>query len=209
METLKEAELWKPGASVVLRGAGFGKIWWALSVTVVHDSPELTVLYWRAGSQGKNTDGKPAPSAVLAPEPPELFDWTWTETDVLYVVEPQSGHAVYLMRETGQAKIRCWYINLQSPLRRFSAGFEAMDQFLDIVVAPDFSSWRWKDEDEFEEGIRLGIFSAGQAQLIRQTGEQAAHLLQSQNSIYARWQAWTAPANWKMPELPTNWNSLD
>ena len=26
-----------------------------------------------------------------------------------------------------------------------------MDQLLDIVISPDQSAWRWKDEDEFEQ----------------------------------------------------------
>jgi uncharacterized protein len=206
---MPSSSFWEPGTPVVLRGAGFGQIWWALSVTVVQDTPDLLALYWSAGAVGKNTDGKPAPQAVLSPEKVELFDWTWTETDVVYLTIPGAGHAIYIMRETGQTKLRCWYVNLQTPLRRFSAGFEAMDQFIDVVVSPDRSEWRWKDEDEFNIGVSLDIFSADEAKSIRREGERAVSLLKSGHSVYIGWQNWTAPTTWEIPKLPSNWDSLE
>jgi hypothetical protein len=205
---MPEIHRWQAGDPVVLRGAGFGKIWWALPVTVVQDTSNLIALYWQAGVTGKNTPSKPDPQAVLLPNKVELIDWTWTETDVVYFTVPGSGHAIYIMRETGQPKLRCWYINLQTPLRRFSAGFEAMDQFIDIVMSPNRSEWRWKDEAEFDIAVSLGIFSADDAKSILMEGERAVRLLQSGQSVYEGWQDWTAPTNWKIPQLPSNWDSL-
>jgi len=199
----------KPGDPVVLRGAGFGKIWWALPVTVIQDSPELIALYWRAGVEGKGTNRKPAPQDVISPENIYFIDWTWKETDVLYLAIPMVEYAIYLMWETGSSRLRCWYINLQTPLRRLSVGFETMDQMLDVVTSPDRSKWWWKDEDEFNTAVALGIFSAAEAKSIRQAGERAIKLLMSGQSIYEDWQNWTAPTNWEIPKLPTGWDSSD
>jgi protein associated with RNAse G/E len=51
---------------------------------------------------------------------------------------------------TGPGRHLGWYVNLQCPYRRTPLGIEAMDLMLDIVVEPDMT-WRWKDDDEFDE----------------------------------------------------------
>ena len=68
---------------------------------------------------------------------------------------PAAAHSVYVMWETGRTELRCWYVDLQEPLRRTTLGFDTMDHLLDIVISPDQSAWRWKDEDEFEEAVVL------------------------------------------------------
>jgi predicted RNA-binding protein associated with RNAse of E/G family len=59
---------------------------------------------------------------------------------------------------------------MQRPMRRNSIGFEAMDLMLDVVVEPDLS-WRWKDDDEFEEIVRCGIFDSELAHRVRSAAE--------------------------------------
>ena len=88
------------------------------------------------------------------------------------LVLPGAAHAVYVMWEAGQTKLKCWYIDLQEPLRRTAIGFDTNDHLLDIVISADRSVWRMKDEDEFEEAVRLGVFSQEEAQAIRAEGER-------------------------------------
>jgi protein associated with RNAse G/E len=114
------------------------------------------------------------------------------------------------MWETGQAKLRCWYINLQEPLHRTKLGFDSMDYFLDIVISPDRSTWHWKDEDEFNEAIEMGFFSPEQAQAIRTEGERALHsFLTRYEPLYDNWGKWRPPTTWTVPRLLENWDKVD
>ncbi len=48
-----------------------------------------------------------------------------------------------------------------------------MDAVLDIVVAPD-GTWRWKDEEELEEWLARGRFTAAEVEAIRADGRKVA-----------------------------------
>jgi hypothetical protein len=50
-------------------------------------------------------------------------------------------------------------------------GIETTDHALDVVIDVD-GSWRWKDEADFAEAQRLGVFSSEEAAAIRVEGER-------------------------------------
>src|SRR5690606_5871207 len=81
-------------------------------------------------------------------------------------------YSVQLFWREDTWEFRCWYINFQEPLRRSRLGLESMDLTLDLVIAPDFSSWEWKDEDEFRRGIELGWYSDELLVRLQATGER-------------------------------------
>lgn len=139
---------WTPGDHIVLRGVWRQRLWFACPVTVVQDTPALIALYWRAGTWTKVPGRRFTPQDMLSTEQLDLVDKTWVKTDVLMLVTPGAAHSVYAMWEQGHTRFRCWYVNLQEPLRRTSLGFDTMDHLLDVVVSHDRSEWRWKDEDE-------------------------------------------------------------
>ncbi|WP_067508387.1 DUF402 domain-containing protein [Actinoplanes sp. TFC3] len=64
-----------------------------------------------------------------------------------------------------------WYVNLETPARRWPGGVDCRDQVLDLVVAPD-RSWGWKDEDDFAQ-------SDGDPAPIRAEGEQVIKLVEA------------------------------
>jgi protein associated with RNAse G/E len=104
----------------------------------------------------------------------------------------------------------CWYINLEQPFRRTPIGFDYMDQTLDIVVEPDMSAWRWKDEDEFEEAQEHGIFTRSQASTIRAEGERALErLLAREPPFDDRWEDWRPDPAWQLPKITGDWDSLE
>ena len=73
----------------------------------------------------------------------------WIGPGVVIVTPPDAWHAIWwFFHETGE--FRSWYVNLQTPIRRWWGGVDMRDHALDVVVAAD-RSWRWKDEDEFDE----------------------------------------------------------
>ena len=151
-------EHWQPGQSITLRGVWRQKLWFAGPARVVVDSPSLIALYWSAGMVSKIPRERATAQTFLNKNDPELVDHLWVETDVLALNVPGESNSIYVMWETGTKKLRCWYVNLEEPLQRTAIGFDTMDYELDIVINPDKSGWRWKDEESFEEMVRVGLF---------------------------------------------------
>lgn len=200
---------WTFGDSITLRGIGFNKLWWAYPAIVVKDIPDLVALYLPAGSVGRNTVTRPTAQDVISPNQLMMVDKEWTHTDLLILTIPDEAYSVYVMWETGYVNLDCWYINLQTPLQRSEIGFDTMDQMLDIVVSPDMSRWRWKDEDEFAEAERVGVYTPHESARIRSVGERAVQMLLSERrTFYKGWESWRPPLEWKIPELSTIWNEI-
>ena len=190
----------------MLRGVWHQKLWWAGMATVVKDTPDLIAMYWQAGNPSMIPAKRATPHNLLSKKI-HLVPRKWMETDVLMLVTPGSSHAVYVMWETGQTKLRCWYINLQEPLRRTNLGFDTMDHLLDIVISADLSAWHWKDEDEFEEAVTIGVYSLEEAQSIRAEGERAISLFQKRQSPFCDgWERWSPPTKWEIPAMPKGWD---
>ena len=144
----------------------------------------MIALYWSAGTPDKAPRQRLTPKDIVSTDQVTLIDRSWADTDVLMLTTPGAAHAVYAMWEQGHESLRCWYIDLQEPLRRTPIGLDTMDHLLDIVVSPDRSEWQWKDEDEFREAVAIGVFSAEEAHAIRGEGERVLGLLQAGESPY-------------------------
>jgi len=192
------------GDPVIVREVWRGRIWTVRAVTVVRDEPELLALYQPAGAPWKRPralDGRPI---RLPDQPWQLQDDTLTR-DALRLILPGQGHSVLLIwRERWD--LMCWYINLEMPFRRTPIGFDYMDQTLDIVVEPDMSAWKWKDEDEFEEALEKGIYRAEQADEIRAEGERALKkLLARVPPFNERWEDWRPDPTWVKPTIEVGW----
>jgi len=200
---------WLPGDSVTLRGVG-KKVYWAYPTILVQDTPELIAYYLCAGTMGKNTDHRVAPTEMLDAESIEIVDHQWHRTDVLMLAVPGEAFSVYYMWETGTKNLDCIYINLQEPIRRTSIGFDSMDNVLDVVIHPDMDQWRWKDEDEFEEAQRVGVYTPERARQIRADGETAIDLVLSRRrGMYEKWKAWEPNQRWDIPTLSPSWNIVN
>jgi hypothetical protein len=133
----------------------------------------------------------------------------WKKTDVLSLTQPGAAHSVELMWYTGTTRLDCWYVHLQEPRRRSAVGFDTKDQLLDIVISPDKSTWRWKDEDEFDEAVALGLYSPAEAAAIRAEGERVIGLLKNNQPPFCDgWDTWSPPEGWGIPELPAGWNQV-
>jgi hypothetical protein len=191
---LSETPRWDHGDHVVLRGVRHGKLWFAIVATVVQDMPDLIVLYWPVGTPNRSS------------EPIELVEGAWGKTDVLMLVKPGASHSVYVMWDPGQTRFRCWYVNLEAPLRRTMIGFDTMDHVLDIVIRPDRSEWWWKDEDEFEDAIAVGLYSPEEARAIRAEGERVLDAMKQNLPPFCDgWENWSPPEEWEIPDFPPDW----
>jgi len=200
---------WVSGQSATLRGVG-NKVFWAYPTIVVQDLPELIVLYMPAGVVGKDADHKPTPAELLTPEKINIADCRWERTDVLFLIVPGDSFSTYLMWKTGTKKINCWYINLQEPIRRTRIGFDTMDHMLDIVIQPDMTEWKWKDDDEFAEAQKVGVYSREKAREIWVEGERAVRLVTTERrSLYEEWRQWESDPEWGIPELSHLWDKIN
>jgi hypothetical protein len=200
---------WSPGTAIVLRGLWRERIWWALPVIVVRDDPDMIALYWCAGTPNKIPDQRVTPQDLLSDQSLPLIDSQWVNTDVLMLVPAAAAHAVSAMWGAGHTPFLCWYVNLQAPLIRTSLGFDTIDYILDIVIQPDCSAWRWKDEDEFHEAVSIGVYSAEQAQAIYAEGEAVIHKMQAGLSPFCDgWERWSPPGDWPIPRFPPGWDKI-
>jgi protein associated with RNAse G/E len=200
---------WSAGESATLRGVG-SKVFWAFPTIVVQDTSDLVVLYMPAGVCGKNVDHKPATSELFSANKINIIDSQWKRTDVLMLIVPSESFSTYIMWETGTKNIDCWYVNLQEPISRTSIGFDTMDNMLDIVINPDMSIWRWKDDDEFAEAQKVGFYSAEKAREIWAEGERAIQLItKDRRSLYEQWKKWQADPEWEVPKLSPYWQKVN
>jgi Protein of unknown function (DUF402) len=184
------------GDHVVLRQLHGGRIWTATPAVVVEDTPERVVLWLPEGRRGYQGAGRP------------FGDWTleghsWSGRGKLIRVSP-SGRAHSILHFWHRdGSFRGWYVNLEEPLRRTPLGFDFEDHLLDVWIEPD-GRWRWLDEDELAEGLRLGAIDEATAAAARAEGER----------VLAEWpfptgyEHWTPPSAWRVPELPPGWDEL-
>ena len=200
---------WKAGDHIVLRGVRRGKLWFAIVATVVQDTPDMIALYWPVGTPKRTFGRRPTVKDLNSTEPIELVKGVWEKTEVLALVKPGASHSTYVMWDPGQTRFRCWYVNLQEPLRRTALGFDAMDHILDIVIRPDRSEWWWKDEDELEDAVAVGLYSAEEARAIRAEGERVIQQMQANLPPFCDgWENWSRPKDWEIPSLPPKWDDL-
>jgi protein associated with RNAse G/E len=185
-------------------------VYWAYPTIVVQDTSDLIALYLPAGALGKDVLKKPTPQELMMDEVSQIVDYEWNQTDVLMLIVPGESFSIYAMWDTESKVLVCWYINLQEPIRHTSIGFDTMDHMLDIVVSPDLSSWKWKDDDEFAEAERIGFYTPQAAAQIRHTGEKAAdQLLSERRSFYQKWETWQPPPGWEIPQLSPEWDKIE
>jgi hypothetical protein len=203
--------LFETGQTVVVREVWEGRIWRANPYIVVRDSPELIVLYSPVKSTYKchlAPDGERDKPRRRDNSPWVLIDLKWEKYTLLRLTIPGSGYSVLVIREQLTGKLEVWYINLEEPLRRTELGFDLTDYFLDAEVMPDLSSWRFKDEKEFAEAIKIGLIPGEKAQTIRAEGERVAKWIQSGNSPFNAWANWQPNPSWKVPVLPDGWDKV-
>jgi len=206
---LKTKTFRSTGESATLRGVG-QKVYWAFPTLVVQDSQDLIVLYMPAGVLGKDTEHKPTTKELLSIDEIKITDYQWQRTDVLMVIVPGDSFSTYIMRDTVTKEIDCWYVNLQEPIRRTFIGFDTMDNMLDVVISPDMSTWRWKDDDEFIAAKNIGFYSPEKTREIWAEGERAVQLItKERRDLYKKWEMWQANPEWELPILSPDWQKVN
>ena len=208
----------KPGDQIVqyeMLGTGIGL---ARPVTVVDDGPGYVALYshpctrivtrgidnYRSLSLDERIDLR---VRMLEPRVGDFREVTTPDNHVLTLTPRDAWHSVMLFWSSDW-KFNCWYVNLQSPLRRVRHGVQFHDLALDIVVQPDMS-WSWKDEDEFEALAPRGLLSVDEVLAVRAEANRMVRRIEDRCPPFCDgWEHWRPDPSWPVPELPTDWLDL-
>lgn len=194
----------EPGEAIALREIWDGRVWSARPSTVVEDLAEQTTLFTPAGIAwfATSNDGR----RLRVPQSGfELVEQRWDEAHVLSIAWPGRWAAALLLARLDWSGAR-WYVNVEDPLRRTPVGFDTLDRQLDALVEPD-GTWRWKDEDEFEEAIRRGVTPPEDAPRLRSEAEALVERIVERRPPFDReWMAWRPDPAWPPPILPSGWD---
>jgi hypothetical protein len=199
----------EPGEAVALREIWHGRLGAARPATVVRDDEDLCMFYVAPGVRWYGPDvDRPWVALKAAGSDWTLTERVWTSTHVLSFAWPRAGHAVLHFWDEAWVS-RCWYVNVQEPLRRSEVGFDTSDHDLDVLIEPDRSSWRWKDEADVATGIAIGAYTAEQEAAFRREGERGlARVLGREPPFDREWDAWRPDPSWAPPRLPDGWDRL-
>jgi len=201
-------ERWVPGDAVVWRTGRDGKIWSAHPMTVVRDSSGLVALCIRPGTTIMRRRGTRG-----GPRGRNLVTWdggheplTWHTNTALILNRPGDAHSVHLYWNAEDEFIG-WYVNLEAPWRRHKLGFDSEDHDLDVLIEPDLSAWKWKDEDELAFAIDRGRFTEADAQRFRAEGLRAIdRVLRREPPLDEPWECWRPDPSWPLATLPAGWD---
>jgi hypothetical protein len=209
-------EYWTAGESCVLRGVVNNQVWLAQSVIVVKDKPKGTVLLLMPGAQcafpegywrwRKNKDFSQGTRWQEA-QRDHIFlrEFSWERNRLLIFLEPEKFYSCYLFWDHASGQFICYYINFQLPYYRSHCGFDTLDLDLDIVIDPQYN-WEWKDEDEYQAGIREGGIQQEWVRRIEKSqGEVFDRINKRTYPFDGSWLQWQPIPTWLPPKLPERW----
>ena len=208
---------WNTGDAVVLRYLVSSNLRWVKPVRVVEDSSSCVALFLAAGTTIKKpvnaVNGEPIDRSLSYGErfrpKYRLADGEWSHNSVLMLCRPEAAHAFWAFWRAADWSFLGWYVNFQEPLRRTPIGFDTADHVLDLVIAPDLSSWKWKDEDEFEEACALGRFTETEVAAIRAESVTALRIVRERGwPLAAQWAQWRPYPGWTIPRFRAGWEVL-
>jgi hypothetical protein len=196
---------WKPGESVVRREILHGRPWLATAVLVVADEPGLLASYIPEGAPFGFPEGDwPTPSG----RHPWYGRGLWEGHGVLMLQRPDDRYAVWHFWDGPEREFAGWYLNLQEPFHRTALGYDTQDLELDVWIPADGDGgWSFKDDEQLEERVREGRFTAEEIVAIRAEGWRIAAMLDAGEHWWDdSWSRWSPPAGWQPQPLPKGWD---
>jgi len=197
-----------PGTAVALRERLRGEVWAARPAFVVRDDPELMMFFVPIGSRWMAPDTRDREDLIRTKATAStwsLVERTWTATSVLSFAWPGAGHAVLHFWDDGWTP-RSWYVNVERPLERFDVGFDTLDEDLDVLIEPDRSAWRWKDEEDVALGVELGLYAPEDVDRFHAEGARGRDRVLDREPPFDReWASWRPDPAWGVPALPDGW----
>lgn len=137
----------------------------------------------------------------------DLVKLSWEGFEQLIVMRQGASHAVIVRWEGSRRRFVEWYVNLQTPFRRTSFGFDVTDHVLDVVMSPDLRLVEWKDQKQLADLVASGYFTNQQAEGFYAEGERVISSARRGDPPFRDgWEAWKPDPTWPTPSLPARWD---
>jgi Protein of unknown function (DUF402) len=201
------------GSTAVIRGVFNGRTWYEWSVRVLDASnSSVTTARWpgaatrdislyieslRTGSSELREQARQA----RARGDWQLADSAWQRTGVVEQVVADRWFSASRMFDSA-GTLLCGYVNFERPPSWRDDGWDTCDLALDLVVEPD-GSWRWKDEDEYEQGRRLGLITDAEHKSVQAARDEAVALVEARSGMFdgIPEKDWLPDRTWALPSL--------
>jgi protein associated with RNAse G/E len=205
---------WSPGDIIVWRGIFRNRVWNALTIIVVKDSPEEIIMTLLPGTECRTERDYPKGKEHakrrwnFKDKAWKLEKYFWHTNRLLLIVEPGKYYSTILFWNHQSDEFVCYYINFQSPFQRHTCGIDTLDLDLDLVISPDLS-YEWKDVDEYQKAIENGIISQHEILGIESAKREILEKLEKRQYPFdGSWLDWMPDRRWKPPTLPENWDKI-
>jgi protein associated with RNAse G/E len=206
--------MWQPGDIVVGRGIFNHRVWTAIPVITIKDTPEGLVAALLPGTECMTeTDYAKGRKDGKRRWDFKYRDWSlapflWRTNRVLMLLEPDKFYSIRLFWQEDSNKFLGYYVNFQLPYKRSHCGIDTLDLELDIEINPDFS-FEWKDLDDYKQGIEAGIIQPEWADEIETAKIEILDRLEKRRYPFdGSWLNWMPDPNWSPPALPQDWDIL-
>ncbi len=211
---------WQPGDQIAIRGIVHNRVWIAHPVTVVQDTADYVVAYLVPGALCKVTRGLierkwgGVPNGASRWDEQDAQQWEmaehiWRQRRALILLPPEKYYAVFWFWEDETDTFTGWYINFQLPFQRTDQTLDTLDLEIDLIIRPD-GSRQWKDEEEYQAGVRRGSISAEVAAAVADAQEEVLQLSTDGSPLFdRRWLEWRPDPHWSTPSLPDDWQVMD
>jgi hypothetical protein len=206
--------MWKAGDTVAWRAIYNHRVWHANPMILVKDSPDEIVLALLPGTEcmaeqdyarGKKNEHR---RWDFIDKPWKLEKYYWHTNRLLTILEPQKYYATTYFWSDLNKEFIGYYINFQLPFQRSHCGIDTLDLELDLIINPDFS-YEWKDSDDYEKAIEIGIIRKQWIEQIECAKEEIFGRIEKREyPLDGSWLDWAPDPSWHVPKLPEEWSKV-